>query len=69
MENLTIESESPVRAYRVAAVSRALGNLGEANVRKLIASGDLAAVRAGRHWLVSEDELRRFINVGSGSGQ
>ncbi|MEC3974757.1 hypothetical protein [Amycolatopsis sp. H20-H5] len=59
--------ETTVRAHRLPAVSAILGDLGVKNVRGLIKTGKLRAVRAGKFLLVTDDEVSRFLSEGDAS--
>ncbi|RLG81557.1 MAG: IS607 family transposase [Thermoprotei archaeon] len=48
------------RLYRVSEVARML-NVSSVAVRKWIRSGKLKAKRIGKLWMISEDELKRFL--------
>lgn len=50
-------------AHRVPAVAEALGGIHVEHVYNLIRSGRLAHIRVGRHFLVPDAELQRFLNT------
>ncbi len=52
-------------AWRVRDVAKALGGLNVDHVYKLIHSGRLAHVKVGRHLLIPDAELKRFLREAS----
>jgi hypothetical protein len=55
------QEKLPRRAYSLAEVAHMIGR-SKAVVTKEIASGKLVPVKIGREWMVSHEELRRWLN-------